>query len=118
MPRKSALSKKPNSLRGRPEHIVTMHNRMKIIDFVCAGFKQEEIAAYFNINTDTLRKYYALELDKSKMNRVGKLARNLYLDALAGCKDSRKFYLTCQAGWAPAKPIEKSEEKSPPCLAK
>lgn len=118
MPRKSSMSKKPRTLVGRPEHIPTLRSRGRVIEFVCAGFTQDSIALYLEISPDTLRKHYAPELDKSVMMRTSKLARNVYLDAVGGCKASRSFWLTHKGGWYAAKAPEKKEDESPPWLAK
>jgi hypothetical protein len=61
---------------------------------------------YFDIAEDTLRKHYRNELDNAHMYRTGKLSRNLYLDALNGCKSSREFWLKTQGKQAFAKTIE------------
>lgn len=108
-------AKKPKKIKRRVtkpggyqphEHRPTMHSRAKVIEFVCAGFKQDSIAMYFDIDGDTLRKHYREELDKSNMMRTGKLAKNLYLDALAGDKSAREFWLKTQGRWSYAKPPE------------
>ena len=91
---------------GIPEHVPTNKTRSKVIEFVCSGFKQDAIAMYFDLDEKTLRKHYRNELDKSNMSRTGKLGRNLYLDALAGDKSAREFWLKTQGRWSYAKPPE------------
>jgi hypothetical protein len=84
----------------------TRTNRAKVIDLVCSGFSQEDIAVYMDLKVDTLINIYGEELKKSKMLRTSKLGRNLYLDALAGCKQSREFWLKTQGRWSFAKEQE------------
>ena len=100
------------------EHKPTIHNRSKVIEFVCAGFKQKDIAMYFDLDEKTLRKHYRNELDKSNMMRTGKLGKNLYLDALAGDKASREFWLKTQGRWSYAKPPEEQGSKTDALLEK
>lgn len=110
-------STKPGGFQPH-EHRPTQHSRSKVIEFVCAGFKQDSIAMYFDIDEDTLRKHYRAELDKSNMMRTGKLGRNLYLDALAGDKQAREFWLKTQGRWSYAKPPEEQGSKTDALLEK
>ena len=111
MPKKTSVSPKPNTLIGAPEHVPTIHNRMKVIEFCCAGFSQDQIASYFSIHADTLRKHYRNELDNSLMMRTAKLSKNVYLDALRGDRWSRNFWLTHRGGWYPARGKEEDAGK-------
>ncbi len=87
-------------------HIPTNRSRGRVIEFVCSGFKQEQIASYFDISVETLHQHYKKELTSSNMTRTSKLGRNLYLDALAGDRWSREFWLKTQGKWSCAKPEE------------
>jgi len=96
---------------GAPKgHRPTRTNRAKVIDLVCSGFSQEDIAVYMDLKVDTLIDIYGDELKKSKMLRTSKLGRNLYLDALAGCKQSREFWLKTQGRWSFAKEKEEVDK--------
>lgn len=92
------------------EHVPTLKKRALVIDFVCLGFTQLAISKYFNISIDTLAKHYRNELDNGHLHRTAKLGRNLYLDALGGCKSSREFWLKTQGKQAFAKTIEEREK--------
>lgn len=118
MPRKTQASNKQSTRMGCPEHRPTNQSRAKVLDFTCTGFKRIDIADYLDIDEDTLAKHYKRELAHGKMVRTGKLGRNLYLDAINGCKDSRKFWLCTQGGQVMAKVPEKSSDENPPWLAK
>jgi hypothetical protein len=96
---------------GKPPHVPTLKTRGLVDNFACCGFTQAQIADYLNIDEITLRKYYREELDHSQMKKTGKLARNLYLDALNGDKESREFYLRTRGGFANAKPKEDDTNK-------
>ena len=99
-PRKDKVEPDYDVLQSQPgEHVPSLHKRGKIIEFVCAGFTQEQIASYFNVSTVTLNKYYYKELHHSMQMRTSKLARNLFVDALKGCKQSREFWLKTRARW-------------------
>jgi hypothetical protein len=106
------------SKMGRPTHKPTIHSRSKVIEFVCAGFRRSDIANYFRMDEETLNKYYKHELDQSLMHRTARLSRNVYLDALNGCKSSRTFWLTHRGGWYPAKAPDKISDETPPWLSK
>ena len=94
---------------GVPEHIPTEETREKVVEFSCAGYNQQQIGDYLDIDEKTLRKHYRNELDKAKMEKTIALSGSLYRDALAGNEQAREFWLKCQARWAYAKPPE--EEK-------
>lgn len=82
------------------KHRPTIHSRSKVIEFVCAGFTQAQIASYMRLDHKTIRKYYANEIDNSLAMRTSKLARNLFLDALKGDRISREFWLKCKGGFS------------------
>ncbi len=103
---------------GIPEHVPSIHTRSKVMEFVCAGFKQQDIAMYFDMDEKTLRKHYRNELDKSHMKRTAKLGKNLYLDALRGDKASREFWLKTQGRWSYAKPPDDEKGKGDTLLEK
>jgi hypothetical protein len=91
------------------EHVPTEESRAKVIGFACAGFTQDQIANYFDIDDKTLRSHYRYELDKAKMEKTMILGNSLYKDALDGDKDSREFWLKCQGRWSYAKPPEDTD---------
>lgn len=97
---------------GGAEHRPTLQSRAKVIDFTCTGFKRIDIADYLDIDEDTLAKHYKRELAHGKMVRTGKLGRNLYLDAINGCKDSRKFWLCTQGGQVMAKVKDDNDDEA------
>lgn len=106
-PRRDKLEPDYSVLQKQPgEHVPDIHKRSKVIEFTCAGFNHDQVANYFNISVNTLKKHYENELNNSLMMRTGKLARNLFRDGLAGDKGSREFWLKCRAGFAPAKPLD------------
>lgn len=94
---------------GKKPHVPTIKTRGKVIEFICSGFGQKDIAMYFDINEDTLRKYYREELDKAHIHRTSKLGGKLYKQALGGDFKSQEFWLRTQGRWANAKPKEDIE---------
>lgn len=90
----------------------TIRDRGKVIEMTCAGFNQEEIARYFKMDPETLRKYYADELQNSYQMRKTKLMRLTYRAALAGCRHSREFWLTTKGGMYKAQAPEKTENEN------
>lgn len=74
-----------------------------VADLSLAGWAQTQIAYAINIDDETLRKYYERELHEPVLKAGAVLVKSLYEDAMNGCKDSRKFFLTHRCKWAPYK---------------
>lgn len=93
------------------KHIPTDENRAIIRRFTIGGLTHEDIALYFDIDVNTLRKYYREDLHNAKMDKLAILGENLYIDALNGCKQSRELYLRCQGKWSNYKPLDSDPDK-------
>lgn len=110
--------KKHNRPVGHPPYKVTEADRKKVRILASLGMRQVDIAAAFEIDLKTLRKYYREELDDGKLQTNSAVARSLYNMAT----DSKKpqvaaaiFWLKCQAGW---KDQESHIEQSAPISIK
>lgn len=91
-------------------HIPTDETREKVAKFYIAGYSQEDIACYLNIDDETLRKYYKHELKKPLMDATLLLSESLYASAVNGDKDDRRFWLTHRGGWYKTPTPEKKDQ--------
>jgi hypothetical protein len=94
---------------GRPPHSPTLAQREICRELYACGITKARIAERFGIDQDTLAKHYVEELDNNMEHMIGKLAKNLYQDALNGDEKSREFWLKCRGRWSYAKPPEDTE---------
>ena len=101
-------NKKPGGIQPA-EHIPNLESKAKVVGFTCAGFSQEHIANYFDIDLKTLRKHYREELDKSKMDKIMEVSDTAYKRAMDGSDKMITLILTTQARWAAAKNPEDHE---------
>ncbi len=90
-------------------HEPTSLSREKVAAFSCAGFAQAWIAKYFNIDEDTLVKYYSEELHNARLDKVQQVAAHAYRRALEGSDKMAELILRTQARWANAKSAEEIE---------
>lgn len=80
-------------------HKPTNETKDLVGKLVIAGCSQEKIAFYLDITDDTLRKYYARELEVPLMDATEALSTAIYQSALNGDKEDRRFWLTHRGGW-------------------
>lgn len=91
-------------------HRPTDETKKRVADFSIAGYSQEKIASYLNISDDTLRKYYAKELEVPLMDCTAILSNDLFNSALNGDKEDRRFWLTHRGGWYKTPVPDKEKE--------
>lgn len=91
--------------QGR-EHIPDVKSRAKVEAFSCAGFSQDWISKYFDIDEQTLRKHYKVELHNARMDKLELVAAHAFRRAMEG--DPKMIDLICrtQLKWANAKSKE------------
>ncbi len=89
-----------------PLHKPTEKTKAKVEAFSCAGFTQEQIAHYLQIDTDTLKKYYDVELRESRMSKIADVSTLAYKRALDGNDKMLELILRTQARWSNPKPPE------------
>lgn len=87
-------------------HAPTLLSRSKVEAFACAGYSQEKIASYLQIDAKTLRKHYREELECSVMDKIAGISGNAYGMAMEGNEKMIEFVLKTQGRWSYAKPIE------------
>jgi predicted transcriptional regulator len=73
--------------------------RAEVTALVSFGVTQEDIAAYLDINPETLRKHYRRELDTGQIRGNASMARRLYKAAEDGSVPAMIFWLKVRAGW-------------------
>lgn len=100
---------------GAPCHQPTPESRKKVIGFTSSGFTQQQIADYFDLDSETIKKYYAEELKKTKMDKTSKLGGSIYRRGLKGDTKAAMFWLRTQAGWIETKD---KETDNAPLIAK
>ena len=98
----------PRSTRFPYTTLFRSDTRAKVADFTCAGFTQDDIAQYFNIDDKTLRKHYRDELDKAKLEMIRGLSQNAYQMALGGSEKMTEFLLRTQGRYTNYKREEKT----------
>lgn len=91
-------------------HKPTQETREKVAKLAIAGCSQEKIAFYLNITDETLRKYYARDLEVPLLDCTMELSNALYESAMNGNVDDRKFWLTHRGGWYKSPTPEKKED--------
>lgn len=91
-------------------HKPTDETRKKVGDLTVAGYGKEKVAAYLRISDDTLKKYYAHELEAPLMDCTALLSNDLFMSAVNGDKDDRRFWLTHRGGWYKTPTPEKKED--------
>lgn len=93
-------------------HQPTEVTKAKVIGFTCAGFTQEEVAEYLNIDVKTLYKYYRKELDEAKFEKIGEISDVAYALARQGDVKMIEFVLKCRGRWSYHKPPEDDKKSS------
>lgn len=94
----------------RPHHHPTNKTREEVGDFVCAGYTQEQIAEYFDIDVQTLKKQYKQELREAKMALIKLVSKTAYQRALEGNENMIKLVLSTQGRWVTPKAPEDVEK--------
>lgn len=93
-------------------HVPTDELRAKVIAFSCAGFTQDQVADYLDIDKKTLIKYYRYELDKAKLEKIAEISNNAYTMARNGDQKMVEFVLKTQGKWSYYKPPEDDKKSS------
>ncbi len=101
-------TRKPGGFQPN-EHVPTEITRGKVIGFTCAGFNQDRIADYLDIDVSTLTKHYRYELDHAMMEKIDNISQTVYQKAMNGNDDLAKFVLKTKGRWSYARP--EGEEK-------
>ena len=78
------------------KHVPTEQTKAKVIGFSCAGFSQEQIADYLDIDKNTLQTHYRYELDHAKLERIDTLSGQAYRLAMNGSEKMIEFLLKTQ----------------------
>lgn len=95
--------------KGRPPHEPNEATRAQVSALVSFGIVIGDVASYIGVCEETLRKYYKDEIEKSKIERIGKVGNFLFHAASGSaiedgasygdCLRASMFYLKTQAGW-------------------
>lgn len=80
-------------------HEPTEETRKLVRHFSACGVRQEEIAAYLEIQRQTLAKHYRRELDTASTERNAQIAQRLFDVAMGGNITGLIFWLKSRAGW-------------------
>lgn len=90
------------SKRGRPAHEPTKELRRQIEALVAYGTKQAAICEIVGLSENTVRKYYAQELETGTAKANAKVAESLFQKALgdsSGSVAAAIFWMKSRAGW-------------------
>lgn len=93
---------------GRPAHVPTPALRQLVANYKAVGLTDDEIAAVMEIDADTLRKHYRLELDKGAAIVTAKVGNRVIVRALGNGPEAQRaseFYLN---GWKTRVALEAS----------
>lgn len=83
-------------------HKPTAKTRKSVGIMLAAGCTHEIVAAVLDIDSDTLRKHYAFELEHGKGIALAKLAGSLYVRGIAGDTTAAIFWLKTRGQWREA----------------
>ena len=103
--------------KGRPAHQPTDQTRKMVERGKMVGLNNEEIAAVLGISSDTLVKYYGIEIDQSKSKVVMQIGGKLIQKAINGDNTCMIFYLKTQAGWREKSELELTGKDGGPVFA-
>jgi hypothetical protein len=96
--------------KGTLHHHPTAQSRKDVGWFSVSGLNHEQIAEYYDISVPTLYKHYKIELKNTKLLKLRRLSRNLYIDALKGDHKARDLWLAVVGGWV--RPVAKTDDKN------
>lgn len=85
---------------GRPPHEPTDRNRGFVQAAIMGGIPQSEVAAALEISVNTLKKYYAEQIDGSVTRANAAVINTAYQMATSGkCPAMTIFWLKTRLGW-------------------
>lgn len=85
--------------KGRPSHKVTAEKQTIVKTLAAVGTTYEDIASKLKISSDTLVKYYPVELAEGRIDANAKVAKSLYDQATTGNTTAAIFWLKTRAKW-------------------
>lgn len=110
--------------RGRPDFVPTAAQRKVVSDLAGYGIPINDICLMVInpetgsfIDTKTLRKYFDLELKQAKVQKIGKVAGNLFKIATSPRREAVPaaiFFLKTQAGWKETQRFEHTDADGNP----
>lgn len=98
----------PPNPNGRPPHEPTEANRQLVKTLVVAGWNRDRIGVALDIDAETLRKYYRVELDHSKAIVDAMVTQSIIQMACGGpgagnwekaVPSMASFYAKCRMNW-------------------
>lgn len=94
---------------GANKHEPTPELRQRVFDLVMSGAPTHIICDIVDMNDDTLRKYYSMELKTAKTVAIERIAKTVYQQAVDGDSKAQALYLKTQGasqGWIEKQVIE------------
>jgi len=85
--------------KGRPPHKPTQADRDTAKRLSALGCPHEDIAIRLKISSDTLVKYYQVELDEGRIDANSAIAGTLFQQAKNGNTAAAIFWLKTRAKW-------------------
>ena len=85
--------------KGRPRHQPTQADRDTAKRLSALGCPHEDIAIRLKISSDTLVKYYQVELDEGRIDANSAIAGTLFQQAKNGNTAAAIFWLKTRARW-------------------
>lgn len=85
--------------KGRPPHKPTQAERDTAKRLSALGCPHEDIAIRLKISSDTLVKYYQVELDEGRIDANSAIAGTLFQQAKNGNTQAAIFWLKTRARW-------------------
>lgn len=83
-----------------PSYVFTDEQRAKVKLMCECGITQEQIALYFNMDTETLRKHCREELAQAKIEKSIRIGSKIYEEALNGNTGCLVWWSKTQMGWS------------------
>lgn len=102
----------------RARHAPTAETRKLVETLAAYGTPQGEICTVIGIKFTTLRKYYALELDKAATHANANVAGALYKAAMSGNVTAQIFWLKTRARWKQEPDFDPAAPPREPVLGK
>jgi hypothetical protein len=103
-PDNTVVIKKKTWARGRPAHIPTEEQRIRVQAYATVGTPHNDIAILMGITLKTLLKRYRLELDRGKAQGNAQMGGRLYKAGMNGNIAAMIFWMKSQAGWREKEP--------------
>ena len=84
---------------GRPPHVPTEENRIKVRAWAQALVSQEHMAQFLKIDPTTLRHHYREELDQGVAETIATVSAKYVQLALSGSEKAMRVVLEKRGGW-------------------